>query len=109
MFKKLIISLTFTILSLPSFAVENVPHQEITNLRVEGSAAFVGFETGFAGSSTCSGTRVWININDEVGRVKYSTVLMAFAAGKKVALRAHPSSHGLVFGACQLYDIYVTK
>ena len=52
---------------------------------------------------------MWININDEVGRVKYSTVLMAFAAGKKVALRAHPSSHGLAFGACQLYDIYVTK
>ncbi len=109
MLKQLIVSLTFTIFSLPSFAVESVPHQEITNLRVEGSSAFIGFETGFSGSSTCSGTRVWINLKDEVGRVKYSTALMAFAAGKKVVLRANPTSSGLVFGACQLYDIYVTK
>ncbi len=109
MLKKIIICATFTIISFQSFAVESVPQQEITNLRVEGTSGFIGFESGFTGSSTCSGTRVYINLQDEVGRIKYSTALMAFAAGKKVALRALPSSSGLVYGACQLHDIYVTK
>ncbi len=96
-------------LSLNSFAVEQLLHQEISNLRVEHSYGFIGFNVAFSGSMTCSGNRVWINLNDEVGRVKYSTALMAFASGKKVVLRALPSSSGLVFGACQLHDIYVTK
>ena len=109
MIKKLVISFTFTLFSLPSFAVESVPTQEITNLRIEGTAGFIGFNTGFSGSGTCSGTRIWIDLKDEVGRVKYSTALMAFAAGNKVSLRAHSSNSGLVFGACKLYDIYVTK
>jgi hypothetical protein len=108
--KKTIVSLAFTLLSLPSFAtVESVPKQKITNVRVEGSAGFIGFHTGFLGSSTCGGNRVWIDINDEIGRIKYSTALMAFASGKEVIIRADTSSVYLRYGACKLYDIYVTN
>jgi hypothetical protein len=109
MLKKLIISLTFTLFSLPSIAVDSAPRQNITNLRVEGSAGFIGFDTTFSSPSSCKGKRVWVDLTDEVGRVKYSTALMAFAADKPVNIRANTSSTDLLFGACRLYDIYVTK
>ena len=110
MYKNVILSLFFTVFSLSSFAVENVPNQKITNIKIEVSKGFIGFDADFPAGSTCSGKRIWVGLDDEVGRAIYSTALMAFAADKTVMMLAHPSSAGTaVLGACKLYDIYVVK
>ncbi len=110
MFNKVIVSLLFTVFSLSSFALEPVPNQKISSIEIEVSKAFIGFDADFPAGSTCSGKRIWVGLDDEVGRVIYSTALMAFAADKTVMMQAHPSSAGTaVLGACKLYDIYVAK
>jgi hypothetical protein len=110
MFRKIISGLGILGISFFTFAstVETVPKQEIANVRVEGSYGFIGFSNAVPSGSTCKGNRVWINLNEEVGRVKYSTALTAFASGKQVILRSF-SNASVVFGACELYDIYVLK
>ena len=109
MLKKLAAVLTLTIASTLAIAVESVPQQQITNVRVEGIYGFIGFDIGFSSPSTCGGNRVWIDLREETERMKYSTALAAFTAGKKVNIRANERSRGVVFGACQMYDIYVVK
>ena len=107
--KKVLAITTLSLFSLFASAVESIPQQEITNIRVEGIYGFIGFSTGFSSPSTCGGNRVWVDLSNEVERIKYSTALAAFTAGKKVNIRANERSRGVVFGACQMYDIYVTK
>ena len=110
MYRKIISGLGILGISFFTFAnsVESVPKQEITDVRVEGQYGFIGFSNTFPSGSSCKGNRVWINLKEEVGRVKYSTALTAFASGKQVILRSF-SNAPVVFGACELYDIYVSK
>ncbi|CCN34330.1 exported hypothetical protein [Vibrio nigripulchritudo SO65] len=86
-------------------AIVSVPSQKISNLRIEGVAGFIGLNNAFESSSNCGG-RVWINLNEEIGRLKYSTAMMAFASGKVVSIRADNEA-ARVFNECQLYDIVV--
>ncbi|WP_104403441.1 hypothetical protein [Vibrio penaeicida] len=99
----LLLSLIFSYQSIA--AVVAVPNQKISNLRIEGVAGFIGLNTAFEPSSNCGG-RVWINLNEEIGRLKYSTAMMAFASGKIVSIRAN-NEGARIFNECQLYDIVV--
>jgi len=93
---------------LSSAEIVSVATQNLPSVRVEGNAAFLYLETPFDSTVSNCGGRVWINLNDEVGRVKYSTALMAFASSKAVNIRAN-SAAPKMFGACELYDIVVLR
>jgi hypothetical protein len=92
-----------------SAAIVAVPtsQSEINAVRVESRWGFVSF-SNHAGPAACPANRVYLNLDNEIHRVAYSTALAAFMSGKPVAIRADdvPSK---VFGACALYDIYVVQ
>lgn len=90
--------------SMPAVADIEAVTTTVTNLRVESSYGFIGTAQPLP---TCGG-RVWVDMNSVLGRAAYSTAMMAFAMGKTVAIRAYTESTH-VFGACNLYDIYVTQ
>lgn len=99
--------LLLSLLSFNVFAsVVHAPQQKITNLRVESYAGLIGFSIN--PSDTDCINRYWVDLRDEVEKVKFSVAMMAFASGKKVILRANPLA-SKVYGACKLYDIYVVE
>jgi hypothetical protein len=101
--------LFLSLLAVVSYAkadVINAPTQKITSLRVEGSVAFVGFGTPFAETTGCAGSRIWIDLNDPIGRFKYGTAMLAYSTSKKVTIRANADAQK-VFNAYRIYDIVV--
>jgi hypothetical protein len=84
--------------------VQGTPATVITNLRVESSYGFIGYAEAMP---NCGG-RVWVDMTTPLGRAVYATAMMAFSTGKSVVVRADDASTR-VFGACNLYDIYVTQ
>lgn len=76
----------------------------VSNLRVEGSYGFVGVSQSIP---NC-GDRVWMNMTVVQDRVAYATAMMAMTTGKTVVVRAHDDGER-VYGACKIYDIYVTQ
>ena len=85
-------------------AVISAPQQKIVNLRVEGTAGLIGFSKNPTGTDCVS--RYWVDLKDEVEKVKFSIAMMAFSAGKDVVLRADPEKSKM-YGACKLYDIII--
>lgn len=80
---------------------------QVSNLRIEGSAGFIGLSLPFAQPHACgSGTRVWVDMNSPIGRATYASAMMAFAMKQNVVIRAFEDS-AKEFGECQLYDIVV--
>ena len=46
---------------------------QVANLRIEGTAGFIGLTQPFAQPHGCgSGTRVWVDMNSPVGRSTYA-------------------------------------
>jgi hypothetical protein len=80
----------------------------IASLRVEGSYGFIGLSQPWASSSTCGGGRVWVDMTTPLGRSVYATAMLAFSSRQTVTIRAF-EEHPIVFGACTIYDIYVTQ
>lgn len=77
------------------------------NLRIEGSAGFIGLSQPFAQPHGYGGgTRVWVDMNSSIGRATYASAMMAFAMKQNVVIRAFEDS-AKVFGECQLCDIVV--
>jgi len=81
---------------------------QVSSLRIEGTAGFIGLSQPFAQPHGCGGgTRVWVDMNSPIGRATYASAMMAFSMKQNVVIRAHEDS-AKEFGECQLYDIYVT-
>jgi hypothetical protein len=79
---------------------------QVANLRIEGTAGFIGLSQPFAQPHGCSsGTRVWVDMNSPIGRATYASAMMAYAMKQTVTIRAYEES-AKVFGECQLYDIF---
>ncbi|HMW48054.1 MAG TPA: hypothetical protein PKD17_00040 [Cellvibrionaceae bacterium] len=80
---------------------------KVNAVRVESGWGFISFDKP-ASLAPCSADRVYLNLDNEAHRVAYSTALAAFMSGKTVSVRADdvPSK---VFGACAMYDIYVSQ
>jgi hypothetical protein len=85
-------------------AVDGTPATVVTNLRVESNYGFIGF----AQAIPSCGERVWVDMTTPLGRSVYSTAMLAFATGRSVVIRADNASTR-VFGACNIYDIYVAQ
>ncbi len=80
---------------------------QVSSLRIEGSAGFVGLSQSFAQPHGCgSGTRVWVDMSNPIGRAAYASAMMAIAMKQNVVIRAFEDS-AKQFGECQLYDIFV--
>ena len=111
--KKVLLSVALALPGIGNAAIISVTtnsestQSTISAVRVESRWAFVSVDNP-ALPSACPNSRVYLNLESESHKVAYSTALAAFMAGKSVAIRADtvPSQ---VFGACQLYDIYVVK
>lgn len=103
-FKAFVFSFAILIASSSFADIVSAPRQKVENLRVEGVAGLIGFSNN--PSSTECTSRFWVDLNDEVDRIKFSVAMMAFSAGKEVLLRAD-TSKTKAYGACRLYDIFV--
>lgn len=79
----------------------------ISSLRIEGTVAFIGVSSAFAGSTQCD-SRVWLDMSNPIGRAVYATALTAFQNKQEIWIRAHEEG-ARVFGACILYDIYIAQ
>ena len=98
-------TVTFSLLMFNANAtLQGTSATTITNLRVESSYGFIGF----AQSMSNCGDRVWVDMNTALGRATYATAMLAFSTGKPVIIRADDAGTR-VFGACNLYDIYVSQ
>ena len=82
---------------------------KVKYVRVEGNYGFVGMEgeLPWAEQLDCSGERFWIDLNNEVDRIKYSTALAAMMTKKRLYVRVQTSSDTKIFGACKNYDLMV--
>ena len=90
----------------PASAALLATASQVANLRIEGSAGFIGMTQPFTQPHGCgSGTRVWVDMNNPIGRAAYASAMMAYAMKLPVTIRAFEDS-GKVFGECQLYDIF---
>jgi hypothetical protein len=76
----------------------------ITDLRVEGTYAFVGMAQT---TGTC-GKRYWLDMNTPAGRSAYATAMMAFSTELNVYIRAEDAGTR-IFGECGLHDIFISK
>jgi hypothetical protein len=76
---------------------------QITSLRIEAGAGFIGFSPNWQPAGTC-GTRVWVDMSSPIGRAVYATALSALNAKQTVTIRADDASQRM-FGECNLYDI----
>ncbi|GFE79437.1 hypothetical protein GCM10011487_14370 [Steroidobacter agaridevorans] len=76
----------------------------ITDLRVEGTYAFVGMAQT---TGTC-GKRYWLDMNSPSGRSAYATAMMAFSSELNVYIRAEDAGTR-IFSECGLYDIFISK
>ena len=76
----------------------------VTNLRIEAGYGFIGVAQDLP---NCGG-RVWLDMSTVLGRAMYSTAMLAFSSGKTVTVRAFDESQR-VFGACNIYDIWVVQ
>jgi hypothetical protein len=98
------LALSTGLLSSASAALLSTASQ-VANLRIEGSAGFIGLSQPFAQPHGCgSGTRVWVDMNSPIGRATYASAMMAYAMKLPVNIRAWEES-AKVFGECQFYDI----
>lgn len=94
-------------LAVPAQAALLSSAGQVSSLRIEGGAGFIGLSQSFALPHGCgSGTRVWVDMNSPIGRATYASAMMAFAMKQNVAIRAFEES-AKEFGECQLYDIVV--
>ena len=82
--------------------------QQITSIRAEGNVALLDFNIAPDSSSGCE-DRVWIALDNEVSRAKYSLALTAFMSGKEVSVRAYDTESLKIFTECKMYDIVVSK
>lgn len=90
----------------PASAALLATYSQVANLRIEGTAGFIGLSQPFAQPHGCGGgTRVWVDMNSPIGRATYASAMMAYAMKLPVTVRAFEDS-GKVFGECQLYDIF---
>lgn len=111
--KKVFLSIALALPSIGNAAIIPVTtnsqstQSKVSAVRVESRWAFVSFDSP-ALPSDCPNSRVYLNLESESHKVAYSTALAAFMSGKNVAIRAD-TAPSQVFGACQLYDIYVVK
>lgn len=95
------------LISMPAQAALLSSTGQVANLRIEGTAGFIGLSQPFAQPHGCGGgTRVWVDMNSPIGRATYASAMMAFAMKQNVVIRAFEDS-AKVFGECQLYDIVV--
>src|SRR5712691_4799344 len=90
------------LLSAHASAAQIVSSGLIANLRIEGTAGFIGLTQSMASSSTC-GSRVWVDMTTPLGRSVYATAMMAFTTKQPVVIRAYEESQR-IFGECNLYD-----
>lgn len=89
----------------PASAALLATSSQVANLRIEGTYGFIGLSQPLAQSQGCgSGERVWVDMNNPIGRATYASAMMAYAMKLPVNIRAYEES-AKVFGACQLYDI----
>lgn len=102
--RSFVVMTMFASTALSSHAALQGTTTVIANLRIEGTYGFVGF----AQSMPACGERVWLDMNSVIGRATYATAMLAFSTGKLVTVRADDQSTR-VFGACNLYDIYVSQ
>ncbi len=79
----------------------------VPNLRVESGYGFIAVSNVFTGT-TCDTTRAWVNMSTDQGRAAYATAMLAFMTQKSVVIRLDDTSLQ-IFGACALYDIYVSQ
>jgi hypothetical protein len=104
--RKSLLTLSLLLLLSPnSMAALVASTGPIANLRLEGNWGFIGLTQPMQPASTCVG-RVWVDMTTTFGRSVYATAMMALATNQTAVIRAFEESP-LVFGACQLYDIYV--
>lgn len=90
----------------PAHAALLATYGQVANLRIEGTAGFIGLSQPFAQPHGCGGgTRVWVDMNNPIGRATYASAMMAYAMKQPVTVRAFEDS-AKVFGECQLYDIF---
>ncbi len=101
-FSRRLVLTSLSLMSLPAGAAMQSTSTTVANLRVEGSWGFIGVTVPLP---VC-GSRVWVDMSNPLGRTVYSTALMAHSTGRSTTIRAYDESTR-VFGACQLYDIYV--
>lgn len=77
----------------------------ISAVRIESKYELVSFSN--RSESECGQGRAYLDLDNEYHKVAYSTVLAAYLAGKQVSIRIYDDS-ALVFGACKIYDVYVS-
>ena len=102
-----VVLLTFGLISANAQAALIYGGGTIPNLRAEAGYGFISVSGGFAGT-TCDPTRVWVDMNSVQGRTAYATAMLAFASDKSVVIRLDDTTTR-IFGACALYDIYVSQ
>ncbi|AIW21382.1 hypothetical protein F0267_24665 [Vibrio coralliilyticus] len=79
---------------------------KVSAVRVESKWGFISFSN--QSQSACSNGRVYVDLDSEYHKISYSTALAAYMSGKSVTIRADDAA-AKVFGACRIYDIYVTN
>lgn len=90
----------------PASAALLATYGQVANLRIEGTAGFIGMAQPFAQPHGCGGcVRVWVDMNNPIGRATYASAMMAYAMKLPATIRAFEDS-AKVFGECQLYDIF---
>lgn len=107
-FKKILVSISMFVSVSANAGLVTLPTQSITGIRAEGNVALIGFSSPASVGSGC-GHRVWVALNDEVGRAKYSLALAAFASGLQVSVRADNAESSKIYTECKMYDMVVSK
>jgi hypothetical protein len=70
--------------------------------------AILSFSEPFEQGSGCK-DKVWIPLNTEIDRAKYSLALMAYFARKTVTIRAFNEPANRLAAECLLYDMIVSS
>ena len=107
--KKALLLLLFLTGTFKAFATSEPYTAKIAHVRVEATYGFITMEGVLPWGSRlgCSTSRVWLDLQDEIDKIKYSSALAAMLAGKTVFIRAVDAPNNTVFGACKLNDIVV--
>jgi hypothetical protein len=107
--KKVSIFVLFMFILVNAHATSDPYTAKIDHLRVESVYGFITMEgvLPWGDALGCSKSRVWLDLRNEIDKIKYSTALAAMMAGKKAYIRVVDVPNNLVFGACKLNDIVV--
>lgn len=110
--KRFILVLGLVILGTGLFAgVTEAKLAYIEEIRIEAGMAIVSLKDERLVDNENGGKthqRLWIDLNNPIGRAEYATVMMAFSMDKKVIIRGY-TGNGYIWDMLKLYDICVKK